>query len=155
MVNHKRVQRIWRRKGLKVPRRQPKRGRLWLNDGACIRLRPAPKDYVRSYDIVTDGTANGRSFRMLTILDEYTRECLSILPMRRINSQVVLAEPYGLSYLEALWNTSGRIMDRCLQQRRSEIGYMMRPQSRCLSNPRVSGRTDISSLSTESRETSC
>ncbi len=39
-VNAKRVEGIWRREGLKVPRRQPKRGRLWLNDGSCVRLRP-------------------------------------------------------------------------------------------------------------------
>ena len=53
-VNHKRVERIWRIEGLKVPKKQPKRGRLWLNDGSCIRLRPEYKNHVWSYDFVTE-----------------------------------------------------------------------------------------------------
>jgi len=69
-VNHKRVERIWRREGLKVPKKQPKRGRLWLNDGSCIRLRPEHKNHVWSYDFVTSRTHDGRAFRMLNILDE-------------------------------------------------------------------------------------
>jgi putative transposase len=77
-VNHKRVERLWRQEGLKVPGRQPKRGRLWLNDGSCIRLRPEYKNHVWSYDFVYDRTRDGRVFRILTILDEYSRECLSI-----------------------------------------------------------------------------
>ena len=89
-VNHKRVERIWRQEGLKVPKKQPKRGRLWLNDGSCIRLRPAHKDHVWSYDFVTARTADGRAFRMLTIIDEYTRECLAILVARKIKAQDVI-----------------------------------------------------------------
>ena len=73
-VNHKRVEGIWRREGLKVPQKQPKRRRLWLNDGSCIRLRPEHKDHVWSYDFVMARTADGRSFRILAILDEYTRD---------------------------------------------------------------------------------
>lgn len=75
-VNHKRVERIWRQEGLKVPSRQPKRSRLWLNDGSCIRLRPEHKDHVWSYDFVADRTKNGRPLKILTLIDEYTRECL-------------------------------------------------------------------------------
>jgi putative transposase len=89
-VNHKRVERIWRREGLKVPQKQPKRGRLWLNDGSCIRLRPEHKDHVWSYDFVMVRTAEGRAFRMLNIIDEYTRECLAILVKRHIASQDVI-----------------------------------------------------------------
>jgi len=89
-VNHKRVERIWRKEGLKVPQKQPKRGRLWLNDGSCIRLRPEHKDHVWSYDFMTARTAEGRSFRILTILDEYTRECLAILVKRHITSRDVI-----------------------------------------------------------------
>jgi putative transposase len=89
-INHKRVERIWRQEGLKVPKKQPKRGRLWLNDGSCIRLRPAHKDHVWSYDFVTARTADGRAFRMLTIIDEYTRECLAILVARKIKAQDVI-----------------------------------------------------------------
>jgi len=89
-VNHKRVQRIWRREGLKVPQKQPKRGRLWLNDGSCVRLRPQHQDHVWSYDFMTARTADGRAFRILNIIDEYTRECLAILVERRIKSQDVI-----------------------------------------------------------------
>ena len=89
-VNHKRVERIWREEGLKVPQKQPKRGRLWLNDGSCIRLRPERKDHVWSYDFLMAKTADGRAFRILTILDEYTRECLAILVKRHITSRDVM-----------------------------------------------------------------
>jgi transposase InsO family protein len=95
-VNHKRVERIWRREGLKVPKKQPKRGRLWLNDGSCIRLRPEHKDHVWSYDFVTARTADGRPFKMLTIIDEYTRECLAILVERRLTSEDVINQLYTL-----------------------------------------------------------
>jgi len=90
-VNHKRIERLWRREGLKVPHKQPKRGRLWLNDGSCIRLRPERKDHVWSYDFVFDRTRDGRPLRMLTMIDEYTRECLAIDVNRRLNSEDVLA----------------------------------------------------------------
>lgn len=89
-VNHKRVERLWRREGLKVPSRQPKRKRLWLNDGSCVRLRPERRNHVWTYDFVYDRTHDGRAFRMLTVLDEYTRECLAIKVARRLNSNDVL-----------------------------------------------------------------
>ena len=79
-VNDKRVERIWHQEGLKVPVRQPKRGRLWFNDGSCIRLRPTHKDHVWSYDIISDRIKNGRPLKMLTIIDEYTRECSTASP---------------------------------------------------------------------------
>ena len=78
IVNHKRVERIWREEGLKVPAKQPKRGRLYLNDGSCIRLRPCFKNHVWSYDFVSDRLHNGKRIRMLTVIDEYTRKCLAI-----------------------------------------------------------------------------
>ncbi len=89
-VNHKRVERIWRREGLKVPVKQPKRGRLWLNDGSCIRLRPSWPNHVWAYDFVKARTHDGRAFRMLTIIDEYTRECLAIDVARHLRSDDVL-----------------------------------------------------------------
>jgi transposase InsO family protein len=95
-VNHKRVERIWRREGLKVPKKQPKRRRLWLNDGSCIRLRPQFKDHVWSYDFVIARTAEGRAFRILNIIDEYTRECLAILVKRHITSQDVIDQLFQL-----------------------------------------------------------
>ena len=89
-VNHKRVERIWRREGLKVPVKQPKRGRLWLNDGSCIRLRPSWPNHVWAYDFVMARTHDGRTFRMLTIIDEWTRECLAIDVARHLRSDDVL-----------------------------------------------------------------
>ena len=100
-VNHKRVARIWRREGLKVPSKQPKKGRLWLNDGSCIRLRPSWKDHVWAYDFVHDRTHDGRSFRILTIIDEFTRECLAIITKRKLKSGDVLEA------LEELFITRG------------------------------------------------
>ena len=89
-VNHKRVDRIWKQEGLKVPKKQPKRGRIWLNDGSCIRLRPLYKHHVWSYDFVADRTHDGRPIRMLAVLDEYSRECLAIKVARNLKSDDVL-----------------------------------------------------------------
>ncbi len=91
-VNHKRVERIWRREGLKVPQKQPRRGRLWLNDGSCIRLRPQYRDHVWAYDFVSVRTHDGRPLRLLVIVDEHTRECLAIDVARRLNSEDVLEQ---------------------------------------------------------------
>ena len=89
-VNHKRVERLWRREGLKVPKKQPKRSRLWLNDGSCIRLRPQYKNHVWSYDFITERTVDGRAFRTLNIIDEYSRECLCILAARQITADDII-----------------------------------------------------------------
>jgi transposase InsO family protein len=89
-VNVKRVERIWRREGLKVPSKQPKRSRLWLNDGSCVRLRPERPNHVWSYDFVEDRTHEGRKFRMLNVLDEFTRECLAIRVDRKLKSTDVI-----------------------------------------------------------------
>ncbi len=90
LVNKKRVERIWRREGLKVPRRQPKKGRLWLNDGSCIRLRPERANHVWAHDFVQDRTHDGRRFRMLCVVDEFTREALAIRVDRKLGSAQVL-----------------------------------------------------------------
>ena len=90
-MNDKRVEWIWRQEGLKVPAKQPKRRRLWLGDGLCIRLRPTHRNHVWSYDLVMDRTRDGRAFRMLTIVDEYMRECLAIDASRKLTSEDVLA----------------------------------------------------------------
>ena len=89
-VNHKRIERLWRREGLKVPQKQPKRRRLWLNDGSCVRLRPQKRDHVWSYDFVHCRTYDGRPIRLLTLIDEFTRECLAIDVARRLSSEEVL-----------------------------------------------------------------
>ena len=89
-LNDKRVERLWRREGLKVPTRQPKRSRLWLNDGSCIRLRPQYADHVWSYDFVHHRTEDGRAYRTLNIIDEFSRECLAIRVKRKLNSTDVI-----------------------------------------------------------------
>ena len=90
VVNDKRVERIWRREGLKVPSKQPKRGRLWLADGSCIRLRAERPDHVWSYDFVEDRTHNGRKYRMLNVIDEFTHECLAIRVARKLKATDVI-----------------------------------------------------------------
>ena len=89
-VGKDRVERIWRREGLKVPQKQKPRGRLWLNDGSCVRLRPDHPNHVWSYDFVSAYTHDGRTVRMLNLIDEYTRECLAIYVRRRIKSTNVI-----------------------------------------------------------------
>ncbi len=89
-VNHKRVERIWREEGLKVPVKQPKRGRLYLNDGSCVRLRSCWKNHVWSYDFVADRLKNGKKIRMLTVIDEYSRKCLAIRVGSSLKSDDVL-----------------------------------------------------------------
>lgn len=89
-VGKDRVERIWRREGLKVPQKQKPRGRLWLNDGSCVRLRPQHQNHVWSYDFVSARTHDGRTVRLLNLIDEYTRECLMIRPQRRWSSAKVI-----------------------------------------------------------------
>ena len=98
-MNPKRVERIWRREGLKVPAKQPKKGRLWLNDGSCIRLRPEHRNHVWSHDFVEDRTHDGRRFRMLNVVDEFTHECLAIRVARKLKVADVidvLSDPFVL-----------------------------------------------------------
>jgi len=90
VVNDKRVERIWRREGLKVPARQPRKGRLWLGDGSCVRLRAERPNHVWSYDFVEDRTHDGRKYRMLTVIDEFTHESLAIRVDRKLNSTDVI-----------------------------------------------------------------
>jgi len=90
LVNDKRVERIWRREGLKIPHKQPKRGRLWLADGSCVRLRPEYRNHVWSYDFVEDRTHEGRKYRMLNVVDEFTHEAIAIRVKRKLNSLDVI-----------------------------------------------------------------
>jgi hypothetical protein len=89
-VGKDRVERIWRREGLKVPKKQKPRGRLWLNDGSCVRLRPERANHVWSYDFVSGRTHDGRRVRMLNLIDEHTRESLLVRPERRWSAAKVI-----------------------------------------------------------------
>jgi hypothetical protein len=111
-VNHKRVERIRRREGLKEPPKQRKRGPLWLNDGSCVRLRPAYPNHVWSYDVRQNRTRDGLPFLILNIIDEYTRECLVARVERRLSDQEVLEELTWLSCTRGLPPTSVPITDR-------------------------------------------
>ena len=89
-MNHKRVERIWRQEGLKVPKKQPKRGRLWLNDGSCVRQKAEYPNHLWSYDFAFERTHDGRRVRILAVIDEYTRECLALDVARHITSEDVI-----------------------------------------------------------------
>jgi transposase InsO family protein len=101
-VNHKRVARIWREEGLKVPKKQKKRRHLWLADGSCVRLRPTHRNHVWSYDFVMDRLSNGKKFRMLTVIDEYTRECLAIVVEKTLTWEDVVISLEHLFILHGL-----------------------------------------------------
>jgi len=103
-VNHKRVERIWREEGLKVPKKQAKKGRLYFNDGSCLRLRPMHKNHVWSYDFVQERLQNGKKIRLLTVMDEYTRKCLKIEVKYKLNASNVLEVLSELFLKEGLPN---------------------------------------------------
>ena len=90
VINHKRVARIWREEGLKLPKKQVKRSRIFLNDGSCVRLRAKHKNHVWSYDFVEDIPMDNRKVRILNIIDEYTHECLASIPRRHFKAKDVI-----------------------------------------------------------------
>jgi putative transposase len=102
LVGKDRVERIWRREGLKVPQRQKPRGRLWFNDGSCVRLRPEHTNHVWSYDFVSAKTYDGRTVRMLNLIDEHSRECLMIRLERRWSSAKVIEALADVMVLKAV-----------------------------------------------------
>ncbi len=79
-----------------MPARQPKRGRLWFNDGSCIRLRSEHRNHVWAYDFVFDRTREGRPLKLLNVIDEFTRECLTIEVAQKQSSRDVLRTLAGL-----------------------------------------------------------
>ncbi len=117
-VNHKRVERLGRQEGLKVPQKQPKRGRLWLTNGSCVRRRPEYPNHVWAYDFVMERTRDGRPLKMLTVVDEYTRECLALAVRRRMRASDV-QEVLGELFLTHGCPTHirARTMDRSLSPR--------------------------------------
>ncbi len=122
-VGKDRVQRIWRREGLKVPSRHKPRSRLWLNDGSCVRLRPLHRNHVWSFDFVQAQTHDGRTLRILTLIDEHSRACLALKVARRINSLGVIE---ALAEAMCLHGIPENI--RCDNVLRSEEGRLARQQ---------------------------
>jgi putative transposase len=154
-INHKRVERIWRREGLKVPARQPKRGRLWLNAGSSVRLRPTHRNHVWNYDFVMDATHDRRSFRMLNVIDEYTRECLMIKVARRLTSEDVQ------ECLTELFCSRG-VPEHIRSDNGSEFAaekirgcWRRSTPGRCSLSPAVRGKTATSRASTASSGMNC
>jgi transposase InsO family protein len=155
LVNKKRVERIWRREGLKVPQKQPKKGRLWLNDGSCIRLRPEYPNHVWSYDFVEDRTHDGRKFRMLNIIDEFTRECLAIRVNWKLKAVDVIDVLTDLFILRASQVTYDPITDPNSWPKRCASGSRLWEPGRLTSSQAAHGRTAIARASTRSLGTSC
>ena len=154
LVNDKRVERIWRREGLKVPKKQPKRGRLWLTDGSCVRLRPAHRNHVWSYDFVEDRTHDGRKYRMLNVLDEFTHESLAIRVARKLKAIDVIDV---LSDLFIARGVPGHIRsdNLSLSPRLCRNGLALSEARRPTSHPAARGRTATSRVSTPACATSC
>ena len=154
-VNHKCIERLWRREGLKVPQKQPKRGRLWLADGSCIRRRPESRHHVWAYDFVADRTHDGRPLKILTIVEEYSRECLTIVVARWVRSIDVLetlAELFVMHGVPAhIRSTTAR------SSRQSSSGSGSRPCRcrRCSSSRAAHGRPGTSNRSTASCGMNC
>jgi len=150
-----RVQRIWRREGLKVPQKQRPRGRLWLNDGSCIRLRPERRNHVWSYDFVEAQTHDGRKLRLMTLIDEHTRECLAIRVARRINSFGVLETMADVMLMrgvpEHIRSDNGAEMTaKVVRNWLTQVGAKT-----CSSSPAAPGRTATANSSTGNYAMSC
>ena len=141
-VGKDRVQRIWRREGLKVPAQQKPRGRLWLKDGSCIRLRPERPNHVWSYDFVEARTHDGRSLRLLTMLDEFSRQCLAIRVARRLNSTHVI-ELLGECMLQYGVPEHVRSDNGAEMTARRVRNWLA--QNPCSLNPAALGKTDTAS----------
>ena len=149
------VQRIWRREGLKVPQKQPKRSRLWLNDGSCVRLRAEGPNHVWSYDFVEDRTHDGRKFRMLCVIDAFTREALAIRVKRRLNSTDVLETLADLMILRGPPAYVRSAMARSSSPSPCANGSPRSAPRRPTSSPAARGRMATARASTASCATSC
>ena len=154
-VGKDRVERIWRREGLKVPKREKPRGRLWLNDGSCVRLRPTHRSHVWSYDFMSTRTHDGRSARILNLIDEYTRECLLIRAERRWSSAKVIGALADVMVMRGIRNTFVRTMGLSSSPKTCANGWPTLGQRHCTSNPALPGRTDTVRASTRSCGMSC
>jgi len=155
VVNKKRVERIWRCEGLKVPAKQPKRRRLWLNDGSCVRLRPLRPNHVWSHDFVADRTHDGKAFQMLCIIDEFTRETLAIRVARKIRSADVIEALADLFILRGLpahirSDNGPEFVALALREWIAAVGA----KTACI-DPVAPGRTATAKASMESCATSC
>ena len=155
IVNDKRVERIWKREGLKVPHKQPKRGRLWLADGSCIRLRPEHRNHVWSYDFVEDRTHDGRRYRMLNVIDEFTHECLAIRVARKLKAIDVIDVLSDLFICVACRAISGQTTGQSSWPSLCRSGSQRSVQRPPTSRQAALGRTDTSKASTHACAMNC
>jgi transposase InsO family protein len=151
-VGKDRVQRIWRREGLKVPQKQKPRGRLWLNDGSCVRLRPERANHVWAYDFVKAMTHDGRALRLLVLIDEYTRECLAIQVARRLGNAEVIEVLAEVMLRRASRRISARITAPSSSLRSCGSGWGTWERERCTSSQAVPGKTATAKASMGSCE---
>src|SRR5262245_39000495 len=154
-INDKRVERIWQREGLKVPHQQPKRGRIWLTNGSCIRLRPEQRNHVWSYDFVEDRTHDGRKYRMLNVLDEFTHESLAIRVARKLKAIDVIDVLSDLFILRAFPLTSAPTTGRSSSPRRCRTGSRVSVPRPPTSSGAAPGRTATSRASMPAFAMSC
>ena len=148
-VNHKHVERIWRQEGLKVPQRQPKRARLWFTDGSCICRRAEYPNHVWSYDFVMERTQDGRPLKMLTVVDEYTRECLAIAVCRVSGHRTSKRSWLSCFCFGTARHISGPITGQSVLPGCFDSGTRGSPSCRRVSSQGVRGRTAMSNPSTE------
>ena len=154
-VSDGRIERLWRREGLKVPQKQPKKGRLWLNDGSCVRLRPEYRNHVWSYDFVHCRTDDGKAFRTLNLIDEFSRECLAIKVDRKLNSTNVISTLTDQFILRGFPAFIRSTMDPSSLLRLSEIGLQLWAQRLPTSSQVLLGRMDIVKASMAGSEMNC
>lgn len=155
-VSDGRIERLWRREGLKVPQKQPKKGRLWLNDGSCVRLRPEYRNHVWSYDFVHCRTDDGKVFRTLNILDEFSRECLAIKVERNLNSTSVIDALTDLIILRGSpafirSDNGSEFIAQAVRDWIAAVGAIRPPKS----NQAVHGRMDTARALTVGSEMNC
>jgi len=143
IVNHKRVERIWRREGLKVPQKQPKRGGLWLNDGSIVRLKPLFPQHVWSYDFMQARIHNGVPFRILNVIDEYSRECLAARVARKLTHHDVLDVLTKILSRRGFRFISGLLMGPSSPPSEFAAGCRICRSSRCSLNRAAPGKTAI------------
>jgi hypothetical protein len=149
-VGKDRVERIWRREGLKVPQKQKPRGRIWLNAGSCVRLRPEQPNHVWSYDFVSARTHDGRTVRVLNLIDEHSRECLMIRPERRWSSAKVIEALADVMVTKGVPEHSDPTTARSSQPEICASGWQEPEPERCTSSRGLHGRTGTARASTRS-----
>ena len=147
-IDKDRVERIWRREGLKVPQKQKPRGRLWCNDGSCVRLRPEHANHVWSYDFVSAKTYDGRTVRMLNLIDEHTRECLMIRSERRWRSAKVIEAPADVMVAKGVPSIFAPTTVRSSSPGICASGSPAPEPKRLISNQEARGKTATAKAST-------